>query len=351
METPRKPRFILLFLTLAVLLLVIPPVQGFVTVEYFHQAGCVNCERTDPIILRIQQQYGDRITVDTLDLDNRASLRLILTYGVSEIPVVVIDRRVVLTNLEITEESLKREIDDSENGTGINNSSHYRSARAYGNYPAVIFFWFLGLLNGLSPCLLGGFFIMIATLAGRAGDGKTGRYYPLVFGAGLVTAYLVFAAVLITLGIGLRLDPGVLTLVTGLAGIVSIIAGLVQVGVLRLPALVNPHVGTLVSRVHSLPGAYTLGIIFAILFAPCASAPFLILIDTMLAGNAAEPVLLLIAFGAGILTPYVSFSLLQNSMPSGSLVRHACTLQKIGGLILIGLGIWLLATIVTPVIA
>jgi cytochrome c-type biogenesis protein len=330
---------------LAVLLLFVLPAEAFVTVEYFHQAGCVNCERTDPLILRIQQEYGDRITVDTLDIDNRASLRLILTYGVSEIPVVVIDRSLVLTNNEITEERLRTEIESFESGANASAGTHYRSARTYGNVPAVIFFWFLGLLNGLSPCLLGGFLIMIVAVGNRAGGGHSTRYYPVVFGAGLVTAYLVVAAVLILAGIGIRLDAALLTLVTGVAGIVSIIAGLVQLDIIRVPARIRPHTGAMVSKVHSLPGAYALGVAFAILFAPCASAPFLILVDTMLVGTTAEPVILLTAFGAGILAPYVFFTLVQNSMPSGSLVRHAGTLQKIGGVILICLGIWLLATI------
>jgi hypothetical protein len=41
-------RFYSFFILFSFAFLVIQPVSGFVTIEYFHQEGCVNCEQTDP---------------------------------------------------------------------------------------------------------------------------------------------------------------------------------------------------------------------------------------------------------------------------------------------------------------
>ena len=39
-----------------------------VYVEYFYLPGCPDCEKTDPIIERIENEYGDVIFVDWVDV-------------------------------------------------------------------------------------------------------------------------------------------------------------------------------------------------------------------------------------------------------------------------------------------
>ncbi len=83
----------LLFL---VVCLLAQPVSGFVTIEYFHQEDCLNCIRTDPIINDIRERYGDRVSVRYITIDTREAIRLLMSYGRTEIPVVVINHVKVL---------------------------------------------------------------------------------------------------------------------------------------------------------------------------------------------------------------------------------------------------------------
>ena len=87
--------------------LIIQPVSGVVILEYFHQQGCINCEKTDPVIDDITTRYKGRVIVESVEIDNRAGVRLLMSYGVTEIPVVVINRNKVLNYNEITPERLQ----------------------------------------------------------------------------------------------------------------------------------------------------------------------------------------------------------------------------------------------------
>ena len=99
---------------------------------------------------------------------------------------------------------------------------------------------------------------------------------------------------------------------------------------------------TLAFRFHTLPGIFSLGIVFAILFAPCAIAPFLILIETLLLNATIAPVSMILVLSAGILTPFIALTVLHRSIPGERLLRYAGVVQKLGGLLLLGFGIWLI---------
>jgi cytochrome c biogenesis protein CcdA len=97
-------------------------------------------------------------------------------------------------------------------------------------------------------------------------------------------------------------------------------------------------------RFHSLPGIFLLGIIFAVLFAPCAIAPFLILIETLLIDSSLRPFMMLLSYAAGLLAPFVLIAAFRNSL-SEQLLGYAAIVQKAGAILLIGLGIWLILSI------
>ena len=275
-----RQRSILLFL---VVFLLTQPVCGFVTIEYFHQADCLACMRTDPIIHDIRERYGDRVSVRDIPLDTRDAIRLLISYGRTEIPVVVINHVKVLDGPEITRERLEEEIGLAEAGAYAGNETVQETGPIPDpGYFAVFFSYFLGIMTGLSPCLLGSLVIMVAAAANTAGSLTTRRIYAPLFGVGIVTMYLLVAAVVLLAGFRLTTGSGFSTTVYIVAGLVTICFGLIQLGLIRLPEAGEAWTMHLFSRFKTLPGAFLLGLIFAIILAPCAGAPFLILIETLL---------------------------------------------------------------------
>jgi len=332
-------RFAVLILLSLVTILIVP-VSGLVIVEYFHQPGCTYCLKTDPVIETLRTQYGDRITVDSIDIDDRAGLRLLMSYGVTEIPVVVINRNKVLSYPDITPPRLNEEIRLAESGAypvpadrkNILTGDPLRSA---------LFAFVLGLMTGFSPCLLGSLVVLIAAAGSPASTGSSRKYYPVAFGAGIITAYLSAAAAILGAGVVLVPDPGSRQVIYGIGGILMILIGIVQTGLFSLPERLSRCTSGVTARFHTLPGIFLLGIIFAVLFAPCAVAPFLILIGTLLIDSTLRPVLMVLAFSAGTLAPFVVFAALRHSVQE-QLLQYTGIVQKAGGLLLAGFGIWLI---------
>ncbi len=220
------------------LFLLIQPVCGFVTIEYFHQADCLNCIRTDPIIHDIGGRYGDRVLIRDINIDTRQTVRLLMSYGRTEIPVVVINHVKILDGFEITEERLDKEIrlaesgpyEDYGPGTGTSSES---------GILAILFSYFLGIMTGLSPCLLGTLVVMIAATASTVDTQKTKRLYAPFFGAGLVTTYLIIAAGVLIAGFRLTTGSGFSTTIYLVIGIATISFGIIQLGLIRFPEMVQ----------------------------------------------------------------------------------------------------------------
>jgi cytochrome c-type biogenesis protein len=324
---------------LFLLLMVTQPVSGIVILQYFHQQGCINCEKTDPLVENIRTNYRDRVVVESIEIDDREGVRLLMSYGVTEIPVIVINRNRVLSWNEITPERLDAEVRLAESGA-CPVPEKRKTLLDTDAVPAIIVAFILGLMTGISPCLLGSLVLLVAAGGGHDAA-RGGRYYPIVFGAGVITAYLVASIAILGVGLAFRPDTGSRLVIYSLAGLIAIIAGLVQIGVFPVPEQLNRHTTAVVSRFRTLPGTFVLGIVFTVLFAPCAIAPFLILIGTLLMSSTLTPLLLLPAFSAGILVPFVLITLLQRTIPE-KLLAYAGIVRKAGGILLVLFGIWLI---------
>jgi cytochrome c biogenesis protein CcdA len=337
----KNDRIPVFLIALFFVLLMAQPVSGVVILEYFHQQGCSNCEKTDPLIETIKIHYQNRVAVESVEIDDRAGIRLLMSYGVTEIPVVVINRNKVLIFNEITPERLDTEIRLAESGAyplPENKKTFFDD----NNHLSVFFSFILGLMTGFSPCLLGSLVVLIAASAGPVANRKAGTYHPLIFGTGIITAYLLVAACILGAGFAFRPDSDSLLVIRIIAGLLAVFVGLLQVGLFSLPDRLNHRAMMLVSRFNTSPGIFLLGFIFAVLFAPCAIAPFLILIETIFLSNTFAPVTMLLAFSAGILTPFIALTVLRSSFLDERLLRYAGVVQKIGGVVVIGFGIWLI---------
>jgi cytochrome c-type biogenesis protein len=337
---PTRPRIPALIIASLVMLIVAQPVSGLVQIEYFHQQGCINCMKTDPIIDNIRVQYGNRVAIKSIEIDDRAGIRLLMSYGVTEIPIVAINRNKILTYNEITPERLDAEIRLAESGAYP--IPEKRKTIFENDAFPVLFAFILGLMTGLSPCLLGSLVVLIAVAGNPMAAGRKARYFPLIFGMGILIAYLIASAGILFAGVAFRPDAGTRLVVNTVAGVLSIMIGVLQLGLLSLPDRIGRHIPALVSRFRTIPGIFLLGFIFAILFAPCAIAPFLVLIETILLGNTVAPVAMIGAFSAGILLPFAFLTLLRSSIPAERLLKYAGLVQKLGGILLVGFGIWLI---------
>lgn len=340
-ETSRRLPVVILSLLIVILFVVVQPVSGVVILEYFHQQGCINCEKTDSLVESLRTQYRDRVAVESIEIDDRAGVNLLISYGVTEIPIIVINRNKVLSFAEISPEKLADEIRLAESGA-YPIPEKRKSLFDGNNFPSVLFFFILGLMTGLSPCLLGSLVVLIAAAGGAVAKGKAGTYYPLVFGTGILAAYLLAAAGILGAGIAFRPDTGSRLIINVIAGLIAIFVALLQLGLFSLPDRMKGRVSTLAFRFHTLPGIFLLGIVFAVLFAPCAIAPFLILIETLLLNTTIAPVTMILVFSAGILTPFIALTALHRSIPGERLLRYAGIVQKLGGLLLLGFGCWLI---------
>jgi cytochrome c biogenesis protein CcdA/glutaredoxin len=343
---PKKTGLLFITAILLVLAVLIAPVSGIVIVEYFHQQGCAYCVKTDPVVDAIGTEYGDRIALERIEIDDRAGLRLLMAYGVTEIPVIVINRNRVLTYTGITPENLGKEIQLAESGA-YPVPEEKRALFSSDPLLSVLFSFILGMMTGLSPCLLGSLVVLMAAAGRTDSTGQSGKYYPLLFGAGIVAAYLLVAAGILGAGVAFIPDSGSRRILLGMGGIIAISVGLVQAGLFSVPERVGRHVSVLVSRFHTLPGIFFAGILFAALFAPCAIAPFLVLTGSLLIDKTLMPALVLLAFASGVLAPFVAFAAFRHTARE-QLLKYAGIVQKAGGLLLAGFGIWLLLSVLMP---
>lgn len=77
--------------------------------------------------------------------------------------------------------------------------------------------------------------------------------------------------------------------------------------------IVTRHTSALVLQFHTPPGIFLPDLIFAELLAPCASAPVLILIGSLLIDTTLETAIMVPAFSLGILEPFVASAALRDS--------------------------------------
>jgi len=222
-----------------------------------------------------------------------------------------------------------------------------------------------GLVSFASPCvlpLIPGYVGYLGGMSGALGQGggtrggagtatatatraATGRLL-----LGVVLFVLGFSAVFVLLGvafgwIGLALQPW-LDVITRVLGVVVILMGLAFMG--AVPFLQRDR------RLHVSPraglwGAPVLGVVFGLGWAPCIgptlSAVLLLSLD---GGDPGRGALLAAAYCLGLGLPFVAIALLysRTTRALGFLRRHRVTIMRIGGgmLVLLGLalvtGLW-----------
>ncbi|PYE55879.1 cytochrome c biogenesis CcdA family protein [Deinococcus yavapaiensis] len=187
-----------------------------------------------------------------------------------------------------------------------------------------------GLLSFLSPCVLP----LVPSYLGVLGGGKS----PILRALGFIAGFaLVFVALGATASyLGALLAPN--KIVLGRVGAVLIVLfGLMMLGVLRLPLLMRDT-----RRMESAQGygAIALGAAFGFGWSPCLG-PALGSILILASSNASLPqgVLLLTLYTLGLAVPFFIAALLWRSLNVRKITRLSPLFEKIGGVVLIVVGI------------
>lgn len=214
----------------------------------------------------------------------------------------------------------------------------------------------VGIISFASPCvvpLVPGYLSYLAGLVGaeapavHVGEGPKSGRWRVVAAAGLFVLGFTLVYVLATVALfgvtSVFLDQARLAVMQRVGGVVTIVMGLVFVGVVpffRRERRMTPH------RRTGMVGAPVLGAVFAIGWIPCSSATLGAVIGLAISTNGDAPfrgALMVVAYCFGLGVPFVvlAFSSAWAVRSLGFLRRHARTIQIVGGVLLVGVGVML----------
>ncbi|MDI6898188.1 cytochrome c biogenesis protein CcdA, partial [Methanocella conradii] len=163
----------------------------------------------------------------------------------------------------------------------------------------------------------------------------------VVFGIGLVTAYIMLGVCMLVYGKSL-FGVGAISII---AGIISVLIGLSMLGILKIPVTLDDYVKGLAKNcVGSWMGLFFLGVLFSMVKVPCA-APFLfVLISETIKMKMVDGVLLLLAFAVGVLAPFMVIGLVGGYALSRRVRSYRNYMRMASGIIIILLGVWVMIT-------
>lgn len=207
-----------------------------------------------------------------------------------------------------------------------------------------------GIISFLSPCvlpLIPAYLTFITGLSlAELGSGET-RVRDILgpvmlFVAGFSVVFVATGASASVLGQVLSRYQDVISRV---AGVVIVVLGVVMLDIVRLPWLSGPHVDPASARRFGRGASFVLGLLFPFALGTCAGPVYgAILMLAADAGTVTTGALLLTAYAAGLGIPFIAIGLFFGRL-SGSLralQRHAKTINRVGGVVLIAMGLLML---------
>ena len=304
-----------------------------VSLEYYLMDRCSDCRFIDPLIADLEGAYAGALTIEWIDVETVEGWERWNAYAYLEVPAVVVDGTVKIPKEEITEESLRAAIEQSLAGE----QPQENSPPINWDIP---FAYSLGLLSGFSPCLMAilGFILVYVTGSGK--ELKSSLLNSLIFGLGLVAAYIVMGGCFLLAGMSLGCCGPYLAVA---AGLITILAGVNLLGLIRLPVSTDDYVrSSLRKHATTLAGLFVLGMMFSIVKVPCAAPMLLILLSRILIDGTVQDLSLLLIFGAGVLTPFLGVGVLGGYASSSRIREYRDVIRAGSGIFLIGFGIWML---------
>lgn len=319
----------------AMVLIGLIPLAGasVIHVEYFHTSRCSECELTYPIIADLKGAYGSTLNVEEIDVNTPDGWERWHQYAFLEVPAVVVAGTVKIPKEEIAEKNLRAAIEQSLAGAEPQENSppiNWDIPLAYS----------LGLFSGFSPCLMAILGFILAYVTGSGKGLRSSLLNSLIFGLGLVAAYIVMGCCFLLAGMSLGGFGPYLAVATGL---ITILAGVNLLGLIRLPISTDDYVKSSVRKhATTLAGLFVLGVVFSIVKAPCAAPMLLVLLSRILIDGTVQDLSLLLVFGAGVLTPFLGVGVLGGYASSSRIREYRDIIRAGSGILLIGFGLWLI---------
>ena len=326
--------------------------QSPVFIEFFYFDPSLFCSsgQCDPsatarfiaasnLVDRIQSDYGNKVQVDRVSTATAEGRERFIQYGLTEPPVVVVNHKIQLKGVELTEENLRRYVDAYLRGDDPASNTFQ---------PVTAFFAFsTGLVSGLSPCLMAMLGFILSYTSGTVSSFKSGMFRVSVFGIGFVSALLLIGALLTAV---LMWVPSFTATMTWAASVLIIVVGLNLVGLLPIPSGLRSLSQKLGSRGRvelaqryraTTIGLFSLGFVFYFVSICTAPLSFTVL-PTLSAPN---NIYLLPLFGIGALLPFLVVGIVAGGSPTLAKrigQQHRLKIRALSGAILLVYSVWLI---------
>lgn len=212
-----------------------------------------------------------------------------------------------------------------------------------------------GLLSFFSPCVLPLIPVYIGMLAGDATTEQDGNHRLRRF-ANTVAFVLGISFVFVALGVGAGLLGSLISnsWLTIVLGLLVLVFGLHMSGVIQIPLLQRTFKREVSSPRKGSPlSAFLLGLAFSFGWTPCVG-PILGSILALAAeqGSAGSSALLLLVYSLGMCVPFLVLSLAGDLLIGRvrKLNRHLEAVQRIGGVLIAIMGLWMVCTQVSALV-
>ncbi|WP_245860050.1 cytochrome c biogenesis CcdA family protein [Methanosarcina spelaei] len=247
---------------------------------------------------------------------------------------------------EITEKKLKTSINEhllEEKKNTKNSTEKIPKKEQYNEYIStdfnLPFAYSLGFFAGFSPCLMAILGFLLSFTAGTSSSTKNGMVRAIIFGLGLVSSYIVLGICLLSF----RKSIPSFESFSYITGIIIILIGLNLMGILKSPvALDNYFQNSARKYAGTLGGIFFLGILFSFVKVPCTAPMLLVLLNKTVTTGTFNNLILLLAFSAGVLTPFIGIGLIGGYTLSKQIRSYKIYLKKISGFVLMLLGLWIM---------
>lgn len=320
-----------------------------VLIEYFYVydpsiSGCPECgadsetERVDQIMSDITKDYGDLVTLEKRNIFFDKNLDLWREYNFTVVPAVVINGDYTLEGEQITKEELLYVIDGYLLG-----EKPYRNP--YEILSAVSLGFSVGFLSGFSPCLIAMLAFILTYISSTDSRLRGGITRALIFGLGLVVAFMLVGSLLFTLNISVFNVLVLLQSVTWVSAAIMLIVGLNLIGFLKLPVSSKPIFQKLARKYgFGLVGLFALGVVFFFAKIHFVAPPDLMLFTSIVHGGIGQNMLITLSYSLGLLTPFLIVGIISGGTPYLARQireKYRLAFRIISGLILIAYSIWL----------
>lgn len=322
-------------------LLIMPVKAEQVTVILFYTPGCEYCGQVDQWLQELKGEYGENLVIREVDVLSKEGWDEFKSYQFTVTPAIVINETIRLQFTDITEESLRKGIEE----------------QIQPDTQDMKFWTFaLGIVSGTTACVLAVAAFMFAMVSSSKKSMRKLFFIAFAFGLGLIFVFMIMA---ILLGIGSYSLTGggastVRFYISIILGYIVLLLGINQFNYAfefyKLPISTKRFFERSLEGFLSKKGyigAFIFGILFAPVKLPCAlPALGMVMEQILIDGNLMEGLALAGIYGIGVLIPLLVVAVISGgSAQFASKLRWSDIYRKvswgIGGAVVLAVGVWI----------